>query len=331
MEFCDLHGEIKHIYGPQKIDYEMNELIVLSLVRDGESHIRSFIDHYLTLGAKHIVFLDNMSVDGTISIAKTYPNTTILQTKLSYKKYKYWMKQYLIRRFGRSKWSLYVDIDELFDYPFSDLVSLNSFLDYLNTASYTAVVAYMLDMFSDQPLSELVRTNRKSLKELYKFYDLSSIQKKDYSKDFCPYNVVSNEKISHYRGGIRKILFDADVSLTKHPLIFFDNKIKPMCNSSHRVEDARVADITCVLYHFKFVDNFQELVLRAVREESYFNNSQQYKQYQDVLQKFPDLVIQQHTSKELEHVNELVHNQFLLISDEYKKWVQCSVTGLDPF
>ncbi len=60
------------------------------------------------------------------------------------------MKQYLIARFGKSgRWCLYVDIDELFDYPYSEVVSLDSFLRYLTSKSYTAVMAHMLDMFPE--------------------------------------------------------------------------------------------------------------------------------------------------------------------------------------
>ena len=48
-----------------------------------------------------------------------------------------------------------LDVDELFDYPYSDVVSLGSFLRYLSKKSYTAVTAQMLDMFPGEPLERL--------------------------------------------------------------------------------------------------------------------------------------------------------------------------------
>src|SRR3712207_1634759 len=35
---------------------------------------------------------------------------------------------YLVDRFGEGRWTLYVDIDEFFDYPYSDVVGLDSLL-----------------------------------------------------------------------------------------------------------------------------------------------------------------------------------------------------------
>ncbi|MEC4819993.1 MAG: glycosyltransferase, partial [Scytonema sp. PMC 1069.18] len=76
-----LKASIRHIYGLKEINYAIDELIVLCVVRNGELYIKSFIEHYLTLGVKHIVFLDNNSTDGTIEIARKYHKVTILQTK----------------------------------------------------------------------------------------------------------------------------------------------------------------------------------------------------------------------------------------------------------
>jgi hypothetical protein len=149
-----LHFNLEHVHGPQTVTYGEEELIVLCTVRNGQPYIRNFIDHYFSLGASHIIFLDNSSSDQTVSIAQQYEDVTVLRTTLPFKKYKYVMRRYLIERFSRARWSLLVDIDELFDYPYSEIVSLRSFLEYLNSRPYTSVVAQMLDMFPDGPLSE---------------------------------------------------------------------------------------------------------------------------------------------------------------------------------
>ena len=113
----DLESQIRHLHGPEEVTYAPDELVVVCLVRDGRPYLKSFIEHYFSLGAKHIVFLDNGSTDGTVSVAQSYENVTILQTELSFKEHQGFMKRYLVTRFGRDRWILYVDIDELFDYP----------------------------------------------------------------------------------------------------------------------------------------------------------------------------------------------------------------------
>src|SRR5215216_4612946 len=142
-----LHSSIDHLHGPEEVPYGEDELVVVCLVRNGRPFVKSFVEHYLALGAKHIFFLDN--------------NSTVLRTELPFKNPKGGLrgtethfKQYLIDRFGKKdRWCLYADIDELFDYPYSDVVGLDSFLGYLTEKSYTAVAAQMLDMFPEEPLS----------------------------------------------------------------------------------------------------------------------------------------------------------------------------------
>src|SRR5919107_5428985 len=123
-----LHFNIEHVHGPEEVDYGPDELVVVCNVRDGRPYVRSFVEHYTSMGVKHIVFLDNGSTDGTVEALQHYDNVTVLRTELSFRSYQYPMKQYLIERFGWGRWSLYVDIDELFDYPYSDVVSLDSLL-----------------------------------------------------------------------------------------------------------------------------------------------------------------------------------------------------------
>ena len=90
------------------------------------------------------------------------------------------MKRYLAERFSTGRWNPCADIDELFDYPFSERLSLDDFLGYLNANKYAVVVAQMLDMFSDLPLTELQSRANDRLSEKYGFYDISSIDKEEY-------------------------------------------------------------------------------------------------------------------------------------------------------
>jgi len=312
-----LSVSVRHIHGPRRIKYEKNEIMVLCLVRNGELWMKSFIEHYFSLGVKHIVFLDNGSTDDTIPIARKYKNVTILQTKVPFKKFKTLIRGYLVRRFSKNRWCLLVDVDELFDYPYSDVVSLSSLIEYLNKKGSTAVVAQMLDMFSDKPLSSLKSRKGDSIKDLYKYYDISDIQKSQYD---ISENKISNNYIKLYSAGIRRTFFGVNTPLWKHPLFFSDGKT--LFVSCHMVINAHVADFSCILYHYKFDSNFPVKVEEAVRLENYSNNSYEYKKYHDVLKRNPDLVFKQKTSRLLRNVNELVDNEFLVVSQDYMGWVE---------
>src|SRR5829696_2900266 len=187
-----LRSSVEHLHGPEEVAYEAGELIVVCLVRDGRPYVNSYVEHYASMGVKHIFFLDNNSTDGTVETLKDYDNVTVLRTELPYKNPKGGLggtetlfKQYLIGRFGKKdRWCLYADIDELFDYPYSDVVGLDSFLGYLTQKSYTAVAAQMLDMFPEEPLSGWEENlEDEPLKERHRFYDISNLTRMSVKKN----------------------------------------------------------------------------------------------------------------------------------------------------
>lgn len=307
-----LSRNVTHISGFRELSYKEDEVIVVCVVRDGELYLKSFIDHYRTLGVKHIVFLDNNSTDNTVEVAGSYENVTVLQTKLPFKKYEPVMRSYLINRFAKGRWCLCADIDELFSYPHSDKLNLKSLLLYLNYNRFTAVVAQMLDLFEQGTILTRVNNPEDSLKEIYRYYDISKIRKEDYfAFNFGDTNELSNPDIKLFLGGIRQQIFGLDgIYLTKHPLIFKDNKIQPM-RTEHTLRHSYVADFTGVLLHYRFLGNLYEYAEREYSEGNFFDNSVEWKKSYAVLRDQPNITIAKDTSKELSNVNDLLDNNFL--------------------
>ena len=316
---------VEHIYGPEEVDYDIDELVVLVLLRNGRPYIKPFVEHYFSLGVKHIVFLDNGSTDGTIEALKAYDdqNVTVLRTGVPYKRYNVAFKRYLVERFGQGRWTLSVDIDELFEYPYSNVVSLKALLRYLNEHSYTAVVTYMLDMFPETLLpAESPAAEYEDLKELHRFYEISDVRTWDYNDGGDIGNVVANEEIDVLRGGVMQRIFRTSPLLFKHPLLFLDEKLKPHDLSDHWVGNASIADFTAVFLHYKLSANLYELVRREIEEERRYQNLHgKYDRIYEVLKEAPSLLIRNDTSKELKSVNDLVGTRFVSVSRRYMNFV----------
>src|SRR5215813_3560503 len=119
-----LRLRVRHVHGARTIAYGRDELLVLCVVRNGALHVKSFLEHHLALGAAHVVLLDNGSTDATIDLARTYDRVTILHTACPYRTYETILKRYLVDRFSKDRWNLFADIDERFDYPYSDLIDV---------------------------------------------------------------------------------------------------------------------------------------------------------------------------------------------------------------
>ena len=311
-----LPRKVKHIHGPQEISYGLDELLVISVVRNGELYIKSFMDHYQAMGVKHFVFLDNGSTDRTVELLCAQERITVLRTDAPYKKYENTMKRYLAERFSAGRWNLCADIDELFDYPFSETLSLRDFLGYLNANGYTAVVAQMLDMFSDTPLAELESTLGDLLNEKYVYYDTSLISKTEYL-----WSVRSNAEIKMHWGGVRKAVFGTDNGLTKSPLVLMDGKVKTFI-TWHHVKGARMADISCLLLHYPFVSSFYAKVKDAVRTGRYgMRVTDEYKAYARGLNGTANLNFKRDSARRFTGLEALIEDQFLIISDKYLQWV----------
>jgi glycosyltransferase involved in cell wall biosynthesis len=320
-----LKHNVEHLHGPEEVHYDIDELVVLVLLRNGRPYIKPFIEHYFSIGVKHIVFLDNGSTDGTVEVLKAYDeHITVFRSELSFKKYNLLMKRYLVERFGRGRWTLSVDIDELFDYPYSDVVSLKSLLGYLNEHSYTAVVTYMLDMFPETLLpAESPSVEYEDLKERHRFYDISQVRTWPYNEVGDIGNVVANEDIELLRGGVMQRIFRTHPLLFKHPLLFLDEKLKSHDLSDHWAGNARIADFTAVFLHYKISANLYELVRKEIEEERRYQNLHgKYDKIYDVLKETPSLPIRNETSKELKSVNDLVGTRFVSVSKQYMNFVE---------
>lgn len=114
-----LQKSVKHIFGLPEISTSDNSLIVLCVVRNGESSLKKFIEYHLSLGVKHIVFLDNDSIDMTVNIIRKYENITLLQTKYKSPRFNTVFETYLVRRFGKHKRYFFTTIDEPCSYSFT--------------------------------------------------------------------------------------------------------------------------------------------------------------------------------------------------------------------
>ena len=312
-----LRGRVKHLYGPTRIDYAPDELLVITVVRNGALHVRSFIEHYRALGVRHCVFLDNGSTDDTVHRLCAYGGVTVLRTDAPYDRFENTMKRYLAERFSRGRWNLCADIDELFDYPFSRELPLAGFLEYLHGRRFTALVAQMLDMFSELPLGEHESSPDDRLMDTYRYYDISAIDRHPYEWADPPRPAVA----MHW-GGIRRTVFGTNNGLTKAALVLMDGKAKPFVDW-HQVTGAAVADVTGVLMHYPFVSTFRQKVEDAVRTGRYGGiTTDEYVSYAKELARNPRLCIKGPSARLFTGLEALIADGFLIVSDDYLRWIR---------
>jgi hypothetical protein len=110
--------------------------------------------------------------------------------------------------------------------------------------------------------------------------------------------------------------------LTKHPLIFLDGVLQP-CVHPHFANRARIADVTSVLYHYKFTPSFKAKVSESVASDRYVEFAQrQYDEYHRRIGARGALVINTPGRKRLAGVEQLVAEGFLHSSHAYRDYVE---------
>lgn len=320
-----LGNAIRHVHGPgpEEVRCAEDELVVLCLVRDGALWIDSYLEHYLDLGARHIFFLDNGSTDDTVERAAAHDRVSVFATDIFFGRWEIGLRKWMTRTFGQNRWSLTADVDELFVYPYHDRLGLRGFLRYLNRYDYRAVAAQMLDMFSDRPFSELESRPGDPLREIFRFYDLSGVEKRRDIYWIRNGQLEEHADIACTFGGIRRQVFGSDGLLqTKHPLLRADEEVGVYTHDGHFATGAPVADVSAALLHYKFLGTLRQQAEENLRLGQHSRGSRHYKGFHRVLTENPGLCLKRETARELESVDELVEAGFLSVSDDYRRWVE---------
>jgi hypothetical protein len=206
-------------------------------------------------------------------------------------------------------------------------MELHRFLEYLNRNQYTAVVTQLLDMFSDQPLSHLVMEQHENLKEVYQYYDISEVERKDYrDAEFVRQNACLNQisctNTELLFGGVRKTLYGSDwitnCLLTKHSLFRMGKGVE-LFPHVHFVNKAKLADVSCLMLHYKLTSN--ALVTALQNKDSFSAIGKGYNDFVDFLLRNPDRYIKQTTAAKYKNASALMDSGFLFAGPEYREYV----------
>lgn len=316
LERALVRAAVRRVHGPPPPPADAPEaFVVLCLVRDGAEYVEPFLAHYRALGAAHLIFLDNGSTDGTVErLRRAGRDVTVLRCRLPYRRYQLAMRQHLLYRYGRGRWSVLVDVDELLEHPRATRLPLRAALRALDALGANAVITQMLDMFPDAPVgAPAAAPEDGDFRAHHRWYDLTGIERQPYRAP----NEVRDPAIAEHRGGIRGQVFGTTaLYLTKHALVRWAPGIHLL--SPHDVSGARLADFSCVLYHYKFVARFAERVRVAVERRNYWRESLEYRHYHEVLAANGAVMLRRPTARELRDVDELVEAGFLAVSERYE-------------
>jgi hypothetical protein len=320
-----LRFRMEHISGPRSVILASDEAAVTCVLRNAEFYVDAFVQHYSSLGFRHIFFLDNGSTDSTIDLVRRHENVSVYRSHVPIGTYQAMLKKHLASVAVPVGWCLDVDVDEFFEYPGSKVLSLAGFLQYLNDGDYSAVLTQMLDMFSDRPLAALAeRQPPENLREVYRFYDISRVTTQDYRtadlvRRYASGNSLPSEEVRLCFGGIRRALWNLNCLLTKHSLVRMGRNVE-LFPHVHFVNRARLADVSAILLHYKLVSNAYQAA--AQNRGAFHGISKGYDDLMRLIEAQPQMKIRSESAVELGEVVDLADEGFIFLSSAYRERVR---------
>ena len=199
---------------------------------------------------------------------------------------------WLQRKYAHGHWSLVVDPDELFIYPFCDTRPVRALTDWLDSAGVRSFGAMLLDMYPKGRIDAVPYRPGQDPLEIAAWFD--------------PGNYVITRNPSYWnlwiQGGPRARVFFPDSprkapALNKIPLVKWDRKYAYV-SSTHALLP-RGLNLTYdqwggehasgALLHVKFLDTFGAKAQEELKRRQHYSGGVEYKAYVQHLQDHPDL------------------------------------------
>ena len=270
------------------------DILLFSTFRDEMVRLPYFIKYYRQLGVSHFLMVDNDSTDGGREFLADLPDVSLWSTTGSYKRSRFgvdWLN-WLQSKYGHGHWSLVVDPDEFFIYPFCDTRPIRALTDWLDTSQIRSFGAMLLDMYPKGRIDAVPYRTGQNPIEIASWFDPGN------------YTIEKNRFYGNLwiQGGPRARVFFPDApqkapALNKIPLVKW-NKRYAYVSSTHMLlprglnlvyDEWGGEQASGVLLHAKFIDTFTAKAEEELQRRQHYSASVEYKAYASNLRENPEL------------------------------------------
>jgi len=298
------------------------EIRLFVIARNEALRLPYFLNYYSTLGVDRFFLIDNNSTDNTREIALTYKNVHVFKIDESYKNHWTWM-EFFLEKYGKNRWCMVVDVDELLHFPYSESLSIKKLISYFDLNHYTAIRSLLLDVYSDKAITDTFYKQNENPLKICHFFDLEFNIKTIKFFDRKKWRYFDSKA---YFGGVRKRVFENNdnpdycCNLTKFSLFKYSHSIY-LFQGMHGISGANIADIEGVVMHTKFLHDFKIRVNEESVREEHFNNAMEYKIYNNNIQKDEKLTLKYEGSVKYKNTKQLIDLGMMKISDNYQDFI----------
>jgi hypothetical protein len=258
----------------------------------------------------------------------------------------------LLDEYGVDHWCLVVDADEWFIYPGYEDRSLPELAAYLQQSGAQGMFAFLLDMYGRGGVARAIPRPEHSLLDACRYFDTQYIW--DYGfralfhltrQQFPPSEVIGGPRwrllfpMLHRRYYFLKAMwrvsdqfkFPLPVALRPAPSLRKIPFVRWLPDTRypnpHATTPIKLSDVTGVLLHFKFLEDFSARVNMEVSRKEHWQGASEYRRYLAKLKHEPGLSFHYNGSIAYEDSEQLLR---LGLMREDHAWMRIR-TGGDPF
>lgn len=276
-----------------------------------------FLNYYFSKGVDRVFLIDNGSTDETVNIALSHPNVHVFRTLENFKNYCNWM-EILLERYGKGHWCVTADVDEILHYPFSGDISLKEFCHFLDGRDEQALQCYLLDMYSEKPIKENAYKAGTNPLEVCSFFDP---QFEEAEKTWLNKKNQKPYTCTNFTGNLRKRAFGAQVSLSKIALFRYGDNVFAD-QGMHAVDGVKFSSMRGVVFHFKYLEDFNHKVVKEAKRGVYAGGAQAYKQYAKKVVDDPDMMLLSDGSQKYKNDDQLIELGLIKVDADLVDYVK---------
>ncbi len=274
-----------------------NEIRLFAIMRNESLRLPHFINYYKNLGVDRFIIIDNNSSDLSVEIALSYDNVHVFATNDSYTNHWCWM-QYLLSAYGRNRWCVVVDIDELFYFPSIEKLSIRQLCLFLEETNCTAFRSFLLDLYSETSINDVKYLVGEDPLNVLKYFD------EHYDEIefiFFDHHQWQPFKSISFTGGMRDRIFGkhAPPHLLSKISLFKHENGSYLAQGMHAINGSKVSDLQGAVLHTKFLNDFVSEVEEECAREEHYGKAVYYKSYKREINKNHDLMLQNNGSVQL--------------------------------
>ena len=270
------------------------DVMVFSTIRNERIRLPYFLKYYRAMGVAHFLMVDNGSDDGSREYLQTQGDVSLWTTSASYKRSRFgvdWLN-WLQSRHGHNHWTLVVDVDEFFVYPFCDTRPIRALTDWLDASEIRSFGTMLVDMYPKGRLDAQPYAEGQDPFEIASWFDSGN------------YMIQKNAVYGNLwiQGGPRARLFfpgnpAGAPALNKIPLVRWDRDYTYV-SSTHmllprglnQTFDAWGGEkASGCLLHAKFLDTFTLKASEELKRREHYADSKEYRAYTRLLKDSPDM------------------------------------------